>query len=131
MLPDGIKTEWLNFRAKLKYLEQIHFPRWLGYMSKRSYIELHGFSDRSQTAYAAVVYAGVATESGEIDVKLLQSKTKVAPVKNETCLELSAATLLANLMSKVKSNSSLVSQILQQAIGSVCRQSSGKNSNPF
>ena len=41
-------------------------------------MELHGFSDASQTAYAAVVYAKIVTESAEIYVKLLQSKTKVA-----------------------------------------------------
>ena len=44
--------------------------------------ELHGFSDASEQAYAAVVYLRMACIDGDVQVALITSKTKVAPIKN-------------------------------------------------
>ena len=65
-------------------------------------IKLHGFADASNIAYGANVYLRVTTSSG-VSVRLLASKTKVAPLKKETIprLELLAALTLANLMKSV------------------------------
>lgn len=105
VLPEQIQHEWITFRGKLKYLEEIRIPRWIGYCPSTSTVDLHAFSDASQSAYAAVVYARVTTKSGEILINLLQAKTKVVPLKKETIprLELCAATLLSKLVVKVKS----------------------------
>lgn len=105
LLPEEIQHQWIHFREKLKSLEEIRIPRWIGYRPT-STVELHGFSDASRLAYAAVVYARIITESGEILINLLQAKTKVVPLKSETIprLELTAATLLAKLVAKIKAS---------------------------
>ena len=67
-------------------------------------IELHGFSDASERAYAAVVYLRIEYLSGEVDTKFITSKAKVAPIKRQSIprLELLAACLLAKLGSNVQ-----------------------------
>ena len=104
-LPEEISKRWVSFRSKLTHLEKIKIPRWLGYRTTTS-IELHGFSDASKSAYAAVVYARLITPSGNVMINLLQSKTKVTPLKTETIprLKLSAATLLVKLVNTIKTN---------------------------
>ena len=58
-------------------------------------IELHGFSDASEHAYAGIVYLRVFDSDGNVHVSLVMSKTKVAPIKCLTipCLELCGAHL--------------------------------------
>ncbi|GFW40660.1 integrase catalytic domain-containing protein [Trichonephila clavipes] len=66
-------------------------------------IEIHGFSDASERAYAAVVYIKCFNESGQSQTRLLCSKSRVASLKTLTIprLELSAALLLSRLVKKV------------------------------
>ncbi|GFS70372.1 integrase catalytic domain-containing protein [Trichonephila clavipes] len=47
-------------------------------------IEIHGFSDASESAYAAVVYIKCFNESGQSQTRLLCSKSRVAPLKTLT-----------------------------------------------
>ncbi|GFX29451.1 integrase catalytic domain-containing protein [Trichonephila clavipes] len=67
-------------------------------------IELHGFSDASQSAYGAVVYCKSVTSDRRVLVHLIASKSRVAPTKQTTIprLELCAAVLLAQLVHRVK-----------------------------
>ena len=67
-------------------------------------MELHGFCDASESAYAAVVYARMTDARGNIHVSLIMSRTKVAPIKRLTIprLELCGAHMLANLLTHVK-----------------------------
>ena len=66
-------------------------------------IQLHGFSDSSESAYAATVYLRVKTEA-DVKTRLLSSKSKVAPISGETTprLELLGALLLARLFTSVE-----------------------------
>lgn len=43
--------------------------------------ELHGFCDASEQAYAAVVYLRMTDTDGNVQIALVTSKTKVAPIK--------------------------------------------------
>lgn len=102
-VPDEIEQEWFNLRSQLTDCDKINIPRWIRYSSKCQNTSLHGFADASEEAYAAVVY--LCTElNGTIHVSLVTAKTKVAPLKKITIphLELSAAQLLAKLMTKVR-----------------------------
>lgn len=67
-------------------------------------IELHGFSDASHLAMAAVIYIRIVDNSGKVTVNLVCSKTRIASLKRLTIprLELTAALLLARLISNVQ-----------------------------
>lgn len=66
-------------------------------------VELHGFSDASQFAMAAVVYLIVDSPSTGVTISLICSRTKVAPLKrlNIPRLELTTALLLSTLINHV------------------------------
>ena len=90
--------EWHEFVKYLPELQQIKVPRWIQ-TTRNSQLELHGFSDASEKAYAAVIYAKI-----DSSIILLTAKTKVNPIKNRKTLpklELCAAHLLAKLINKV------------------------------
>ncbi|XP_013178804.1 PREDICTED: uncharacterized protein LOC106125929, partial [Papilio xuthus] len=102
-LPSSLLKDWLNYREELKQLTQFRLPRWIHASSDDSLVELHGFADASNIAYAAVVYARIIDKDGSIHVNLITSKTKVAPVKQVSIprLELCGAVLLAKLLKEV------------------------------
>ena len=54
-LPNSIVKKWMHIREDLTNLDTISIPRWLG-IQEESVVKLHGFSDGSQQAMAAVVY---------------------------------------------------------------------------
>ena len=66
-------------------------------------IQLHGFCDASQRAFAGVVYVRTVYENGIIIVRLAAAKSKVSPMKQQTIprLELLGANILARLTSSV------------------------------
>ena len=98
-------VKWKELVNGFRQDRPIIIPRWysMGLTETSSY-SLHGFSDASQRAYAAVVYLRMVTSSGCV-VRLVSSKTRVSPAKEHTIprLELLAALLLARLMSCVES----------------------------
>ena len=104
-VPETIHNSWMQWRSELNLLTTKHIP-WC-YFSKTTTItstELHGFSDASEHAYAAVVYLRMTDTGGNTQVTLVTSKTKVAPIKKLTIphLELCGAHLLAQLLYHVE-----------------------------
>ncbi|XP_072946331.1 uncharacterized protein [Epargyreus clarus] len=101
-LPSHLLEEWLVFRNTLGHLTQFRMHRWLGTYDNAT-LELQGFCDASNGAYAAVVYARVVDCDGVVHVILLSSKTKVAPIKQVSIprLELCGAVLLARLLHEI------------------------------
>lgn len=102
-LPDHLLLKWKQFRSALADVLNIRIPRWMG-MAKNAKITLHGYSDASLKAYAAVIYVRVINSNGQISTSLVASKTKVSPVKPITIprLELCGAQLLVNLLVSTK-----------------------------
>lgn len=102
-LTENLATSWLQFRSKLKQLDDIKLRRWINTSNKTNSIELHGFSDASCSAYAAVVYVRIVDENQIISTSLISAKTKVAPIKQKSLprLELCGAVLLSQLLTKV------------------------------
>ena len=99
-LSSSIATKWVTFLEALPRICKIRIPRWLG-TEPAGVIQIHGFADASQSAYAAVVYAVIPATSRRVGMsRLLAAKTKVAPLKTITIprLELCAAALLAKLL---------------------------------
>lgn len=107
-LPSDLNTRWCNFKQQLPELNYLKIPRHVLCHNPVS-IGIHGFSDASLEAYGACVYLRSVSESGPMQVRLLCSKSKVAPLKVLTIprLELCAALLLANLVHKVKTSMKL------------------------
>ena len=95
-------SEWV---ADLSKIKGISISRCVYENPKQRVLEcqLHGFGDASTKAYCAVVYLVYTTNEG-VNVKLLASKSRVAPVKTLTIprLELMSARILAQLMETVK-----------------------------
>ena len=62
---------------------------------------MHGFCDASKTAYCAMVYF-VYKNGEDVQVSLLTSKTRIAPLKSMTIPRLMAARILAQQMKSVR-----------------------------
>ncbi|XP_076301460.1 uncharacterized protein LOC143219342 [Lasioglossum baleicum] len=107
---DAIPTElcetWTTYCTQLPLLRSMVLPRWTGHAAQNGHVELHGFADASQSAYAAVVYSRVTTKKGNIVVSLLAAKSKVAPLKSLSIprLELCGVLLLARLMAFIQTS---------------------------
>ncbi|XP_070071102.1 uncharacterized protein [Drosophila takahashii] len=102
-LPTKLADNWLKWRADLDTLQKFRLPRFVP--NDPDNIELHGFSDASTKAYAAVVYIRVTNDDGSISVSIVAAKTRVAPLKQQSLprLELCAALLLSQLIRSITS----------------------------
>lgn len=101
-LPQTILSAWNLIAQHLSRLQEVNIPRYY-FICQPIAIELHGFCDASEKAYGAVIYIrGIPAVTQ--NVKLLISKSRVAPLKHQTilCLELCGALLLSELAVKVK-----------------------------
>lgn len=66
-------------------------------------MQIHGFSDASIKALGAVIYVRIIDNNNKIHVRLISSKSRIAPIKIVSIprLELTAAELLSNLYAVV------------------------------
>lgn len=105
-LPTTILENWRIIRENLQVVDVISLPRSISHFANDHPLELHGFSDASIHAYAAVVYSRIIQPDGTYKVTLLAAKTKVSPIKQITLprLELCGAHLLSKLINKVRSD---------------------------
>ena len=96
------KTKWENWVDDLNRAREIKIPRCVYEKSDNHVIEcfLHGFGDASKAAYSTVVYLVYKTQDGSRSVRMLASKSRVAPLTIPR-LELMSARILAQLMNSV------------------------------
>lgn len=101
-IPENIKNEWNHFRDNCAIIDDIKIPRHCVDKSANKF-HLHGFADASESAYGACVYIKSLFNERVLNVHLVASKSRVAPVKKISLprLELCAATLLAQLISRI------------------------------
>ncbi|XP_017473006.1 PREDICTED: uncharacterized protein LOC108363978 [Rhagoletis zephyria] len=102
-LPESLSQRWNQFLNQLQDISHISIPRWNGTSANMLTLEIHGFSDASRDAMAAVVYLRVLNKTNDATISLITAKTKVAPIKKMTIpwLELCAATLLTKQVAHV------------------------------
>ncbi|XP_052748143.1 uncharacterized protein LOC128200069 isoform X2 [Galleria mellonella] len=101
-VPPLIEKIWSEFVQFLPLLNNLKIPRCIKNNSTVN-TEIHIFTDASEKAYGTCVYIRSISSEGSIDVRLLVSKNKVAPIKITTIprLELCGALLGARLYKKV------------------------------
>lgn len=101
-LSQDIVEEWVSITQCLRVLNNIRVPRRVIIDSSRR-VELHIFTDASERAYGACLYVRSISENGDIWVRLLVAKSRVAPLKPTTIprLELCGALCGARLYKKV------------------------------
>lgn len=104
-IPDDVRESWESWRADLSMLTSTQLERC--YFLKTETLEdaeIHGFSDASEEAYAAVAYLRSKYTSGKIHVSLIMAKTKVAPIKRQSVprLELCGALMLSRILKRLE-----------------------------
>lgn len=101
--PRDISDDWQRFCNELHHLQNISIKRQILSKSVQSF-DLHGFSDASESAYAACVYIRCVHFDSSVTVHLLISKTRVTPIKQRLTVpkaELAGAHLLTRLLVRV------------------------------
>lgn len=104
-VPQAVEDMWNQWRRELPCLTTLPIPRC--YRPKEfpvTSIQLHGFSDASEDAYAGVVYLRLTSFGERVHTALVTSKTKVSPIKRISIprLELCGAHVLAKLLHHVR-----------------------------
>ncbi len=99
-VPETIRLAWQQWRFELpsllhKGVPRCCFPRHAQVAS----LQIHGFSDASEDAYAGVVYFRMIDSTDAVHTSLIIAKTKVAPIKR---LELCGAQVLARILHRVR-----------------------------
>ena len=104
-VPTDLLDTWRRWRLELQLLSDKTLSRcYFRDDPHECQTQLHGFSDVSEVAYAAVVYLRIQDPKGAVYVSLVMANTRVAPLKKLTIprLELCGALLLAQIMSHVQ-----------------------------
>ncbi|XP_065085954.1 uncharacterized protein LOC135707972 [Ochlerotatus camptorhynchus] len=101
-VPNAIRVKWEQFRNELPKISVYRVDRY-AFLPDAS-VELHTFADASTTAYGACVYVRCINTLGTVKIRLLASKSKIAPLKRLSIarLELCACVLAAHLHHRVK-----------------------------
>lgn len=103
-LPEDLDKMWEDFKGSMISLDYIRIDRGLICSRESVRIWLIGFSDASEFGYGACLYIVSETPDGNLDSKLVCSKSRVAPIKTQSIprLELCGAVILAELLNSVK-----------------------------
>ena len=90
-------AKWNHLFNEFSSLAKLNIPRRYFVREKKPVCrQLHGFSGAPEQAIEAVVYLRTVYEAGDVDVQLIASKTKLAPLKKQSIprLELIGAYIL-------------------------------------
>ncbi|XP_062716443.1 uncharacterized protein LOC134291954 [Aedes albopictus] len=108
-LEESLQEMWMEYKQNMVALESLSIPRWLGVSNDCTEVQLHGFCDASEAAYGACLYLRCTASDGTVTVRLITSKSRVAPLESLQRkkkkmsiprLELSSALLLSHLYEK-------------------------------
>lgn len=101
-VPDSVRQKWDGIRSELPTISTYRADRY-AFLPNAS-VQLHVFSDASEVAYGACIYARCEDSDGRVRISLLASKSRVAPLKRVSLprLELSAAVLGAHLYERIR-----------------------------
>ena len=103
-LPDEVLNQWQKIITGLNSLNHVKVPRCYFYTNQTVVCsQLYGFSDASDQAFAAVIYIRSTYNDGTVEVRIVGSKTRVAPTKKPSIprLELLGALILPRLVNTI------------------------------
>ena len=104
-VPDDILNTWSTWRSEFHILASISVDRCY-YLKTETleHVEIHGLSDASEKAYAAVTYLRSTYKSGRVHTSLVMAKAKVAPIRRQSIprLELCGALMLSRILKHLK-----------------------------
>ena len=102
-LTDELQEAWRRWFGELVTLHQTKIPRCLKEAPMVTSTEIHAFSDASEKAYAAAVYARYEYIDGSFSSRLVAAKTRLAPLKTISVprLELMSAVISLRLSKQV------------------------------
>ncbi|GFT09023.1 uncharacterized protein TNCV_4104921 [Trichonephila clavipes] len=80
LLPAEEYREWQQFLVSLENINNIEIPRRI-LVTFPEVTEIHGFADASERCYGAAVYCKSKNLKSETLVRLITSKSRVAPIK--------------------------------------------------
>ncbi|XP_075170238.1 uncharacterized protein LOC142242552 [Haematobia irritans] len=104
-LTSELFEKWKKWLQCLPIITRIEIPRCYSHylQSPNCVVQLHTFVDASEEAFAAVCYFRIEFE-GKVDIRLVASKSKVAPLQPMSIprLELQAAVIGTRLMKTVE-----------------------------
>lgn len=109
-LPPDVSESWRHIIKDLPALNKLRIPRHVS-CSDCSVIDLHIFTDASQVAYGACLYMQTVNDKGDNLVRLLLSKSRVAPIKPTTIPRLELCGALVGVRLYEKTISSLRVQV--------------------
>lgn len=103
-LPQELHTKWQTYQSSWNQIGNLRIHRPIKQRGSTSRIDIQGFSDASERAYGACLYAISRDSAGNLQSQLLCAKSRVAPLRVLTIakLELCAALLLAKLYKTVQ-----------------------------
>ncbi|XP_062704266.1 uncharacterized protein LOC134286638 [Aedes albopictus] len=110
-LPPSYRDSWLNYTSQLSLLNELRIDRCI-LCSNPTSIQLHFFSDASESAYGACCYIRSSNSVDETKTALLTARSKVAPLRRQSIprLELCGALLAAELYEKVTASLKLTAE---------------------
>lgn len=99
-VPKEFIDEWMRIKSRSSAVNSLSIKRFLQ-TKENSNVQLHGYCDASEKAYAACIYIR-ARNGKNISSTLLVAKSKNAPTQTIPKLELCGAKLLVQLVKKVR-----------------------------
>jgi hypothetical protein len=103
IVSETLQEQWKNWLGELHYLSKLQIPRYHGLTDKMA-VQLHVFSDASESGFAAVAYLRMVSSTG-IYCSFVASKSHVAPLKQTLTipkLELQGAVMAVRLSCSLK-----------------------------
>ena len=107
-LPEALRLKWCNWCAELPLLSQFAFKRSCN-LHFNGTLEIHYFSDGSETAYGSIAYARSIFRTGKIVCTPLVSKSRLTPLNSSTYMT----------VPRIELNAAKLSVILKQIIHKV------------
>lgn len=105
-LSEKLCPTWKAFRTELEGLNNFKIPRHVFCGEIPIKTQLHVFADASEKDFGAAVYIRFITKDGRVAVRLICTKSRIAPLKQQTLprLELCAAVVAAQQANRVKAD---------------------------